>query len=125
MKVSDELSSLAGRADESAQLASAIRAAAGGHPRAVLVHGEAGIGKTRLVSAVCADARSSGMSVLKDRCVRFAATTVPYLPLVSAFEDYLSDEKTHTSRATQPMRDVLATLTGSGPAPPSGRLTEP
>jgi DNA-binding CsgD family transcriptional regulator/tetratricopeptide (TPR) repeat protein len=121
MKTSDEVSSLAGRVEESGLLAAAIRAAAEGEPRAVLVHGEAGIGKTRLVTAVCAGARSSGMSVLQGRCVRFAATTAPYLPIVSAFEGYLRDT-TDRGRATQPVREVLATLTGSGPSPPTGRL---
>ena len=55
---------LVGRDDEQARLAAAWRAAASGHPRLVLVTGEAGIGKTRLVEelrahtgAVTAEAR--------------------------------------------------------------------
>jgi DNA-binding SARP family transcriptional activator len=40
---------LVGRADERARLAEAWRAAAGGHARLVLVTGEPGVGKTRLV----------------------------------------------------------------------------
>ena len=55
---------LVGRAAERARLAAAWRAAASGHPRLVLVTGEAGVGKTRLVddlraraAAVTAEAR--------------------------------------------------------------------
>ena len=56
---------LVGRAAERARLAAAWRAAASGHPRLVLVTGEAGVGKTRLVdelraraAAVTAEARA-------------------------------------------------------------------
>ena len=45
---------LSGRADERARLLDVVRAGLDGSPRAVLVHGEAGIGKTSLVRSVCA-----------------------------------------------------------------------
>ena len=44
---------LSGRAEERATLLDAVRAGLDGSPRAVLVHGEAGIGKTSLVRNVC------------------------------------------------------------------------
>ena len=45
---------LSGRAEERARLLDVVRAGLEGSPRAVLVHGEAGIGKTTLVRSVCA-----------------------------------------------------------------------
>ena len=48
---------VAGRARELELLAQALDEAADGVPRAVVVRGEAGVGKTRLVSAVCDRAR--------------------------------------------------------------------
>jgi DNA-binding CsgD family transcriptional regulator/tetratricopeptide (TPR) repeat protein len=57
----------------------------------VLVHGEAGVGKTLLVSSVADRARASGHTVLFARCLRFGAGASPYLPFVSAFEGWLAD----------------------------------
>lgn len=64
---------IAGRVEEGRVLAAAMSAAAGGQPCAVFVHGEAGVGKTRLVRAVCDQAAANGAAVLWGRCVRFGA----------------------------------------------------
>ncbi|MGI9029589.1 MAG: ATP-binding protein, partial [Ilumatobacteraceae bacterium] len=53
-----------------------------GRPRAVVVQGEAGIGKSRLVAEVLDRARYRGAAVLLGRCGE--DLDVPYLPLVSA-----------------------------------------
>ncbi len=47
------LPGIAGRVEEGRVLAAAMSAAAQRRPCAVFVHGEAGVGKTRLVRAVC------------------------------------------------------------------------
>ena len=44
---------LSGRAEERTRLLEVVRAGLEGSPRTVLVHGEAGIGKTSLVRNVC------------------------------------------------------------------------
>lgn len=57
----------------------------------MLVHGEPGVGKTRLVTAMTEHARLAGHVVLWGRCLRFGATSSPYLPFISAFAGGLAD----------------------------------
>ena len=77
---------IAGRIEEQAILSAAIDGAADGRPCAVFVHGEAGVGKTRLVRAVSDEATAKGTAVLWGRCVRFGAADTPYVALVGALE---------------------------------------
>ena len=77
---------LVGRGAEVSRLRRLLAEAAAGEPRAVVVHGEAGVGKTRLVREVLAeqDAR-----VLWGTCVHFGASTLPFAPLVVALRPSL------------------------------------
>jgi predicted ATPase len=52
---------LRGRAAEIAVLTEALDRAASGQPAVVLIEGEAGIGKTRLLAEALADARGRGL----------------------------------------------------------------
>ena len=70
-----------GRDSERERLACALRDAAAGRPGAVLVAGEAGIGKTSLVAEVTSGPAASGHRVLWGRCLRFGADSSPYLPI--------------------------------------------
>lgn len=72
---------LVGRAAERQWLRSALEASAGGSPSAVLVAGEAGAGKTRLVRETAEAAAEAGHTVLWGNCLRFAAETSPFLPI--------------------------------------------
>jgi DNA-binding SARP family transcriptional activator/pimeloyl-ACP methyl ester carboxylesterase/tetratricopeptide (TPR) repeat protein len=72
---------LVGRAEELERLAGALRQARGS---TVLIAGEAGIGKTRLVSEVAARARSAGFQVLVGRCLDLVGTELAYQPFVEA-----------------------------------------
>src|SRR5215469_6089680 len=49
----------------------------------LLVSGDAGVGKTRLLTEFGAEAARRGFTVLSGRCVELA-DTVPYLPLADA-----------------------------------------
>ncbi len=82
---------LSGRADERAQLLDVVRAGLDGSPRAVLVHGEAGIGKTTLVRSVCQEVQGEGAQVLWGQSLRFGAVEAMYHPLVLALEGWLSE----------------------------------
>jgi DNA-binding CsgD family transcriptional regulator len=68
-----------GRERELARLDEALERARAGEPQAVLVIGETGVGKTRLVGEF---ARRSGVRTLTGACLNFGAGTVPYLPLI-------------------------------------------
>lgn len=82
-------SAVAGREEELRLLREGIDGAVEGRACAVLVHGEAGVGKTHLVRAVCDEAAHSGFTVLWGSCVRFGAVEVPYLPLARAVDKWL------------------------------------
>ena len=82
---------LSGRADERATLLDALRLGLEGSPRAVLVHGEAGIGKTTLVRSVCEQAKDDGAQVMWGQSLRFGAVEAMYHPLVLALEGWLSE----------------------------------
>ena len=81
---------IVGRVRERELLREAVVRAAAHQPCAVFVQGEAGVGKTRLVSDLCGTAEERGFTVLWGSCVRFGAATAPYAPVVSALEHWLS-----------------------------------
>jgi len=70
---------LVDRSDALALLTSAWREAAAGRPRVVLVRGEAGIGKTRLVAAFESGAPAAAL-VLHGACVRLGTQAAAFTP---------------------------------------------
>lgn len=82
---------LSGRAVERAGLLDVVHAGLEGSPRAVLVHGEAGIGKTTLVRSVCEQVKGDGAQVLWGQSLRFGAVEAMYHPLVLALEGWLGE----------------------------------
>lgn len=73
-----------GRAREIGELERVLDAARGGSGAAVLVAGEAGIGKTRLASELARRARDAGCAVLLGRSIDLVGTQLPYQPFVEA-----------------------------------------
>lgn len=71
---------LVGRRAEIAALAAALDRARASTPAAVLLSGEAGVGKSRLVAEAVARARAAGFAVLSGRCLDTAESALPYLP---------------------------------------------
>ncbi len=80
---------LVGRAKELAQLGAALERARAGSPAAVLVAGEAGVGKTRLVSEFAAKATATGASVLAGGCAALVEAELAYAPLAEALRGLL------------------------------------
>jgi class 3 adenylate cyclase len=76
-----------GRSEELATLKGAVEAALGGRGSLVLVGGEPGIGKTRLVEEAGVYAQLRGARVLVGRCFE-AEAALPYLPFVEAVREY-------------------------------------
>ena len=89
--VRGEAARIAGRTRERELLRRVIGGSVRGEPCTVLVHGEPGVGKTRLVTAMTEHARVAGQTVLWGRCLRFGAASSPYLPFISAFEARLAE----------------------------------
>jgi DNA-binding CsgD family transcriptional regulator len=73
-----------GRADELKRLEGALAAAAEARGTAMLIAGEAGIGKTRLVAELSERAHRTGALVMSGRCIDVVGSGLPYLPLVEA-----------------------------------------
>jgi hypothetical protein len=73
-----------GRDAEAAQLWAALERAAGGRPAIVLVAGEAGVGKTRLVTDLVGRSGELGAVALTGGCLDVGDGVLAYAPLVEA-----------------------------------------
>jgi tetratricopeptide (TPR) repeat protein len=82
---------LVGRVEELQVLEAARRRAADGEPAVVLVGGEAGVGKTSLISELTARCAAHGTRVLAGGCVPVGGGALPYAPIVEALRALLGD----------------------------------
>jgi predicted ATPase len=73
-----------GRAEELARLLAALERAGQGQPSMVLVAGDAGVGKTRLVAELADQARQRGTRVLVGGCLEVGDVGLPYVPVIAA-----------------------------------------
>src|SRR5215212_3109831 len=73
-----------GRTAELGRLEAAFAYARGGNPLTLCVAGEAGVGKTRLVTRFAAQTREAGGQVLLGGCIELGATALPYAPVAQA-----------------------------------------
>jgi tetratricopeptide (TPR) repeat protein len=81
---------LVGREHELKKLQALLNSAVAGKGTTVFVSGEAGAGKTRLVTEFLNQARKQAVTVLTGWCLSNAA--VPYFPFFEAFSSYFSAE---------------------------------
>src|SRR2546423_352505 len=72
-----------GRSEELGALADAVSAAAAGSESVVLISGEPGIGKSRLISEFAACSRASGANVLVGECPPLGHGELPYAPIIT------------------------------------------
>jgi DNA-binding CsgD family transcriptional regulator/tetratricopeptide (TPR) repeat protein len=80
-----------GRLEELGLLEAARVRAANGEPAVVLVGGEAGVGKTRLVAELAARCAADGVRVLFGGCIPVGEGTLPYAPVVEALRTLLAE----------------------------------
>ena len=71
-----------GRVAERAAISEAMERAAEGRPGLVVIGGEAGVGKTRLLAEAGTKAAALGQLVVTGACIDVAAGTLPYAPFV-------------------------------------------
>ncbi|MEZ5097047.1 MAG: AAA family ATPase [Nocardioides sp.] len=109
---------LVGRADDVARLSEALgltpptgtSAAPGSAPvRAILLAGDAGVGKTRLLAELRDRAVAAGWRVVIGHCLDLADGTVPYLPFTEIL-GRLADEEPATVAAAIDRHPALARL---------------
>ena len=100
---------LVGRSDELATLLGALDSAADHRATAVVVGGDAGVGKTRILSELNDIALERGLLTIIGHCVDLGDAPPPYLPFSEAFARLAADQP-----------DVMAELTAAHP--PIARL---
>jgi DNA-binding CsgD family transcriptional regulator/tetratricopeptide (TPR) repeat protein len=111
-----------GRVEELQVLEAARRRAADGEPAVVLVGGEAGVGKTRLVAELAASCGAEGVRVLSGGCVPVAAGALPYAPIVEALRPLPGELGADAVRQLAgPSWPELAHLLPGLGTPPGGR----
>ncbi|WP_405576998.1 AAA family ATPase [Streptomyces sp. NBC_01092] len=110
---------LIGRDPELARLSDVLERARGGEARAVLVAGDAGVGKTRVLDEVAGRAGAAGMTVLTGHCVDLGDVGLPYLPFTEVLGVLAEDERFAGVLAAHP---VVGRLLGGGTDAVSDRL---
>jgi DNA-binding CsgD family transcriptional regulator len=115
-------SAFVGRAVELGRLDAALARAGQGHPQVVLVAGDAGVGKTRLLLALADRARRRGTRVLTGGCVELGDIGLPYLPVVDALRELADDpeEDRLLAGAAMTAPGLGRLLPGIEPARPAG-----
>ncbi|MFI6489677.1 ATP-binding protein [Streptomyces sp. NPDC050564] len=113
-----------GREHELARLTGVLERAKHGDPRAVLVAGDAGVGKTRTLTEAATHAAATGMTVLTGHCVDLGDVGLPYLPFTEILGVLAADDRFAPAFAAHPAVDrLLSTGSGTGTAPdPGSRL---
>lgn len=99
-------------------LEDALARAGRGDPSAVLLAGDAGVGKTRLVLHVAERARTQGVRVVISHCVDLGEIGVPYLPFADALAQ-LHELDPAAVDAVVAERPALARLLPGAAAPPT------
>ena len=105
-----------------AVLRSALDRAAAGQPSAVLLGGDAGVGKTRLLSHLGDLARATGATPVTTHCVDLGEVGLPYLPFAEALAQLREvDPDVERLTAGRPeLRRLLPSATGA----PHGAVDE-
>ncbi|MBU8548048.1 AAA family ATPase [Streptomyces sp. Babs14] len=118
MPQTSSVSTLVGREDELARLTGVLERARAGEARAVLIAGDAGVGKTRTLDEVAGRAAAAGTTVLTGHCVDLGDVGLPYLPFTEILGVLAADERFAAVLAAHPVADRLL---GAGPQDAEGR----
>ena len=82
---------LIGRGDELDLARGLLRRAAAGSPGVLLVGGEAGVGRSRLVAAIVDEGRQAGFRVAVGTCVRMDAGALTYAAIVDGLRGLVAE----------------------------------
>ncbi|MEU6374611.1 AAA family ATPase [Streptomyces sp. NPDC046909] len=113
-----------GRADELNTLNEALARAAAGEPQALLIGGEAGVGKTRLVEEFATAACRQDAVVALGGCVEIGADGLPFAPFSTALRNLRRELPEEMAAAAAGQEEELARLLPELGEAPSGRHDE-
>ncbi|HEU4976803.1 MAG TPA: AAA family ATPase [Baekduia sp.] len=106
---------LVGRDAELTALREALGEAGAGRAGLVLVAGESGVGKTRLLSELAQLARDEGARVLTGECVELGDGELPYAPLIGALRPLVRASDPVLAELPETcLRELAAILPGLG-----------
>ena len=100
---------MVGRDGELTRLLGLLDDAAAGRPAHALLSGDAGVGKTRLVTELAARASDRGFLVLSGRCAELG-DAIPYLPLADALREAAAGPAAEAVVGALAARPVLGQL---------------
>jgi DNA-binding CsgD family transcriptional regulator len=112
-----------GRAEQLATLDDALATAGSGDPAAVLIGGEAGVGKSRLVSEWSGRAAAGGARVLTGGCLELGTDGLPFAPFTAVLRELVRELGADGVAALLPggaARELCRLLPDLGEAPASG-----
>lgn len=116
-----------GRTEELAALTDALDRAHAGQPQALLLGGEAGVGKTRLIEEFRSLAEADQGTTALGNCVEIGADGLPFAPVVTVLRALRRQLGEEVTRAAHGHESELARLlpelgdTGQGPDDEDGR----
>ncbi|MER5509046.1 AAA family ATPase [Streptomyces sp. NPDC002766] len=113
-----------GRAEELDTLNDALARAAAGEPQALLIGGEAGVGKTRLVEEFATEACRRGAVVALGGCVEIGADGLPFAPFSTALRALRRELPEELAAAAAGQEEELTRLLPELGDPGSGRHDE-
>jgi predicted ATPase len=111
---------LVGRRKELAWLGEALAGAVGGSPAALLIGGDAGVGKSRLVSEF---GQAAAARVLTGRCPELGAVGLPFAPLRTILRD-LARDPGFAEIIGSPHRELIRLLPELGQPAATGTFRE-
>jgi DNA-binding CsgD family transcriptional regulator len=111
---------MVGRDDELGRLLTLLDDAEAGRSVVALVSGDAGVGKTRLISEVTRLAAGRGFTVLSGQCAELG-DSVPYLPLADALRGAAHSTGVRDALSSRPALSRLLPEGGEGPIADSDR----
>lgn len=99
-----------GRTDELTVLTQALARATAGEPQALLIGGEAGVGKTRLVEELLGRACDQGAVVAVGGCVEIGAEGLPFAPFSTALRSLRRRLPEELAAAAEGQEEELARI---------------
>src|SRR6476659_610168 len=125
----DAMQPILGRDRELALLADLLGLGAEPRSRSVLLVGDAGVGKTRLLAELVDRATDAGWRTLVGHCLDFGDSALPYLPFSEVFGRLAADDPQVAAGLTQAHPALTHLQPGrrllSGSAGPTGRDADP